>query len=210
MSKASSLNNIAEEEEEELLTGRVKGKFTSQDDILFAVDKLTQKGTLGKREFEQLPLKEQWRIFKPFMFSRQPKEEGSEEYFFVIMGRTIKEWLQLVIFYLLYYGGLVAFTSIFFALFYLKVSVETPGLSDQNSIMTGYDNGEASPSMGMRPMPDFETTLITFQANKPETYLFYSDHVQAFLKSEYFFSFLICYFFSISVKLQRLSKNQCS
>ena len=39
--------------------------------------------------------------------------------------------------------------------------------------------------IGMRPLPQYDTTLIRFQQGKPSSYKPYTDHLQAFLLRMY-------------------------
>ena len=103
-----------------------------------------------------------------------------------VLGRSGLGWLKLLIFYLIFYGCLAGFFSMMLAIFFINISVTVPKYYNEDGLILDDDRTQATPGMGVRPLPDFETTLITFQANKPETYKIYTDHVQAFLKSNLF------------------------
>lgn len=100
-----------------------------------------------------------------------------------VMGRSALGWLKLLIFYLIFYGCLAGFFSMMLAIFFINISGTVPKYYNDDGLIKSSDRSKSTPGMGIRPMPDYETTLITFQANQAASYAEYTDHIRAFLKS---------------------------
>jgi sodium/potassium-transporting ATPase subunit beta len=80
-----------------------------------------------------------------------------------------------IIFYLVYYIVLAAlFAASLFVWFVI--------LDENRPRLQGYETPlSLNPSLGFRPQPEYETTLIRFRHGKRATYKIYSDHLQAFI-----------------------------
>ena len=78
------------------------------------------------------------------------------------LGRSGKRWLQILVFYLIYYCCLGAFFSATIYVFYQTVEDNSPKLQAADSLLKG------NPGLGFKPMPDIETTLVHVTADTVE------------------------------------------
>ena len=78
------------------------------------------------------------------------------------LGRSGKRWLQILVFYLIYYCCLGAFFSATIYVFYQTVEDDSPKLQAADSLLKG------NPGLGFKPMPDIETTLVHVTADTVE------------------------------------------
>jgi len=76
------------------------------------------------------------------------------------LGRGGKSWLEIGVFYLIYYCCLAAFFSATILVFYETIDENSPKLMDDSSLLKG------NPGMGYKPMPDIDTTLIHVHQDK--------------------------------------------
>ena len=92
--------------------------------------------------------------------------------------RSLKSWIQLLIFYLVFYFVLIVISGFMFVIFYQMVDQRAPNLR----------NGESSlgktPGLSIRPRPspsNIRSTLINFKSTNQETYRHYVNDLQSFL-----------------------------
>lgn len=92
--------------------------------------------------------------------------------------RTLKGWIQLLIFYLAFYFVLAVISLFMFLIFYQMIDTNSPSLR----------NGESSlgntPGLSIRPRPkpsNIRSTLISFKSTDPNTYKHYVNDLQSFL-----------------------------
>ena len=93
-----------------------------------------------------------------------------------ILKRSEQNWARFLLFYFCFFGALAAYCACAFAL-YLEVYIDKnhPRTQGNNTILMGW------PSLGIRPMPDYHTSLIRFVQGQPSSYKPFADHIQAFL-----------------------------
>ncbi|CAH1781968.1 unnamed protein product [Owenia fusiformis] len=125
----------------------------------------------GAQDIGQLPPKKtgaaaKWAGFVDFLWNSERKE---------FLGRNCMSWIQISLFYLVYYTLLAGFFGACLAIFFTTIDMNRPKYIGKDNILRDL------PGMGYRPMPDFETTLIRFEQGKPSSYKLYTDHIQAFL-----------------------------
>lgn len=92
------------------------------------------------------------------------------------IGRSGTSWLKIGVFYLIFYGCLAGFFAAMLAGFFTTLDDSAPTQQNMYSLI------KSNPGMGFRPMPNVESTLISFDANKEETYKKYVDNIKEFLK----------------------------
>lgn len=141
---------------------RSKSFSESETDLLMAsTDTLIVKKGLPEE------IKHDARKFMKFLWNSNKEQ---------FLKRTDKDWAKLLFFYFCFFAGLAAVTAVTFAL-YLEVYIDKnhPRLQDKSTLLLGW------PSLAIRPMPDFHTTMIRFEQGRPHSYKPFSDHVQAVL-----------------------------
>lgn len=89
------------------------------------------------------------------------------------MRKSDTEWGRVLFFYFCFASGVVVYAAIAFAI-YLEVYIDKnhPRSYDENLL-------QGLPSVGFRPMPNLQTTMIRFVQGQPFSYKPYSDHIQA-------------------------------
>ncbi|KAH9512817.1 hypothetical protein Btru_038255 [Bulinus truncatus] len=70
------------------------------------------------------------------------------------LGRGGRSWVEIGIFYFIFYGCLAGFFIATIAVFYETIDQDTPKLQGDSSLLRG------NPGMGYLPMPDIDITLI--------------------------------------------------
>lgn len=141
---------------------RSKSLSESETDLLMAsTDTLVIKKGLPEE------IKHDIRKFSKFVWNPE------KEYF---LKRSDKDWARILLFYFCFFAGLAAFTAVTFAL-YLEVYIDKnhPRWQGKETLLLGW------PSLGLRPMPDFHTTMIRFEQGRAHSYKPFSDHIQAVL-----------------------------
>ncbi len=124
------------------------------------------------------------------------REDGS------VFGRTCGAWMKTFLFYWTFYWILFLLMAGGFALFFVSVDQNYPRFNyAQVYFLKTYEelrNSEVdfpqpdyfdnrigmilpNPGMGMRPNPQYQSTLIRFVQGRPSSYKMYTDHIQAFL-----------------------------
>ncbi|XP_055340206.1 sodium/potassium-transporting ATPase subunit beta-2-like [Paramacrobiotus metropolitanus] len=110
------------------------------------------------------PIVQQWRELQTFLYN--PKDG-------TVMGRTGWEWLQVIAFYLAFYGFLAAFFAAALHLFMMTLDPRQPRWQrDSGQIGT-------TPGMGFRPRPpDPESQLLWINSTAKQMYI---DQLKTFL-----------------------------
>jgi len=124
-----------------------------------------QEVMLGKRH---VPQKTGWPAFKEFMYNGETK---------TVMGRTGLSWLEITIFYIIFYSCLAAFWAISLALFVYTLDDKLPRWYGKGSIIG------INPGVGYQPWlkGDPDSTLIYFHTDIPKSYGKYVDAMDAYL-----------------------------
>ncbi|GAV04800.1 hypothetical protein RvY_15024 [Ramazzottius varieornatus] len=116
------------------------------------------------------PAKGKWASFMEFLYN---KKEGT------VLGRTGKSWLQITVFYIIFYGVLAAFFAVLLVLFLQTLDPNQPKWQRDQGII-----GD-TPGMGFRPTPkDSGSTLIWVKSSGPSanTSQQYIDSLTDYLK----------------------------
>lgn len=92
-----------------------------------------------------------------------------------VLGRGGRSWVEIGVFYLIYYACLAGFFVGMLAVFYQTVDEKRPKLTGDSSLLKG------NPGMGFQPMPDVEYTLIRFQWEE-KSYKSHLASIQKILK----------------------------
>lgn len=112
-----------------------------------------------------------WQGFLTFLYN---SKEGT------VLGRTGKSWLQITIFYIIFYGVLAAFFSVLLILFLQTLDPNEPKWQGDNGIIGN------TPGMGFRPIPpDSGSTLVWVKhgnGTKSTTQDVYVTGLQKFLE----------------------------
>lgn len=100
------------------------------------------------------------------------KQEGT------CLGRTAKSWVQIVVFYIIFYTCLAAFWLACLAVFLRTIDRSLPRYYGKGTIIG------ANPGVGYQPWlkEDPESTLIRFNLRDPESYSHYTDALEAYLQ----------------------------
>lgn len=95
-----------------------------------------------------------------------------------ILGRTGKSWLEITIFYIIFYSCLAAFFAINLAIFLQTLDPKWPRYYGKGSIIG------INPGLGYQPWikTNAESTLIGFDKNDNNTYAKYTDALNQFWK----------------------------
>ncbi|XP_059165239.1 sodium/potassium-transporting ATPase subunit beta-like [Physella acuta] len=75
------------------------------------------------------------------------------------LGRGGRSWVEIGIFYLVFYSCLAGFFIATIAVFYETIDADQPKLQGDSSLLKG------NPGLGYQPMPDIQTTLIYSENN---------------------------------------------
>lgn len=124
-----------------------------------------QEAFLGKRH---VPQKTGCAAFKEFLYN---KEAGT------CLGRTGMSWLEITIFYIIFYSCLAAFWAISLAFFVFTLDDKLPRWYGKGTIVG------INPGVGYQPwMPDDpDSTLINFSPDEPDSYAKYVDQMEDYL-----------------------------
>lgn len=109
---------------------------------------------------------EKWEELRNFIYN---PADGS------IFKEDRTNWVYTVSYYTAFLIGLTVFFIISMAFFMIDLDDINPEVQAMESPL------KQNPGLAVRPVPDFQTTLIRFQQGKPQTYKAYTDHIQAFL-----------------------------
>lgn len=93
-----------------------------------------------------------------------------------MLGRSGRSWVEIGVFYLIYYSLLAGFFVGMLAIFYQTVDESKPKLTGTDSLL------KANPGMGFQPMPDVEYTLVRFRKD-PKTYHDIVESIKKVLKT---------------------------
>ncbi|ESO02475.1 hypothetical protein HELRODRAFT_184992 [Helobdella robusta] len=93
-----------------------------------------------------------------------------------VMRRSEVTWAKFLFFYFCFFSALVVYLSCAFG-FYLEVYVDKnhPRTQAWDTLLMEW------PSLAIRPMPDYRTSMIRFVQGQPSSYKPFADHIQAFL-----------------------------
>lgn len=110
-----------------------------------------------------------WEGFKQFLWNSETSE---------LLGRTGGSWAKILLFYVIFYAALAGFFAAIFAVFYQTL--------DENKPKWQLDNGliGSNPGLGFRPMPpesNVESTLVWFEAAKPDNTEYWVGAINEFL-----------------------------
>jgi len=95
-----------------------------------------------------------WEAFSYFMYD---KDTGA------IMGRTLKSWLLITIFYIIYYACLAGFWALMLVIFFTFIDEKTPYWQKD------YSRIQESPGMGIRPAQTYDhvdSAMIIFNKDR--------------------------------------------
>ncbi|PAA51571.1 hypothetical protein BOX15_Mlig027205g2 [Macrostomum lignano] len=93
-----------------------------------------------------------------------------------ILDRTLPQFFALMLSYFIFYSLIIILLIISYVIFsFLVINEDTPHLTGEQNVL------RLSPALAMRPVPDFMGTLIRFRQTRPESYLIYTTHLQAYL-----------------------------
>ncbi|XP_067947956.1 sodium/potassium-transporting ATPase subunit beta-2-like [Watersipora subatra] len=91
------------------------------------------------------------------------------------LGRSIDSWALITVYLIGLYLFLAAFVVACIAVFYETLDNTVPKWYGEDSLTMN------NPGLGIRPLPQFDTTLIRFQQGKPSSYKPYTDHLESYL-----------------------------
>ncbi|XP_013079015.2 sodium/potassium-transporting ATPase subunit beta-like isoform X2 [Biomphalaria glabrata] len=91
------------------------------------------------------------------------------------LGRGKKSWLEITVFYIIFFGVLSAFFISTIVVFHKTIDDVEPKLQGDSSLLGG------NPGLGFRPMPDFKTTLIR-ASNDSKTIEAYVNNINKILQ----------------------------
>lgn len=93
--------------------------------------------------------------------------------------RSLKAWIQLLIFYLAFYFILIVISIFMFLIFYqMAIDPSSPSLRNGESALG------KTPGLSILPHPkptNIRSTLINFKSTNPSTYKHYVNDLQSFL-----------------------------
>jgi len=93
-----------------------------------------------------------------------------------VLNRSPIELAKILIFYFVFYSALLALFSLcFLVVAYLVLNDDQPLRTGDQSLL------KLQPGVGMRPIPDWRTTLIRFEMGKEQTFQMYTQNMQAYI-----------------------------
>lgn len=107
-----------------------------------------------------------WPELKTYFYDQDTKE---------VLGRDDTSWAHVALFYLAFYGALLVLVTILVGFLALIIDEIKPTHIGKESLLKN------DPGLSMRPVADFESTLIRFIQGKPSTYKSFADHIGTFL-----------------------------
>ncbi|TGZ69920.1 hypothetical protein CRM22_003464 [Opisthorchis felineus] len=95
-----------------------------------------------------------------------------------ILGRTASSWALCILFYVVYYLCLAGFfMGMMMVFLHTQVPDDEPARSGMHSIL------QLQPGVGFRPMVDVQKSLIKFARTDPQSFLVYTENIDAFLET---------------------------
>lgn len=110
-----------------------------------------------------------WEGFKLFLWNGETSQ---------FMGRTAGSWAKILLFYLLFYAALAGFFAGLLTIFWQTLEEDRPKYQLDKGLIG------SNPGLGFRPMPPeakLGSTLVWYQANKPENLKYWFETVDTFL-----------------------------
>lgn len=111
-----------------------------------------------------------WEGFRIFIWNSETHQ---------FLGRTGASWGKILLFYVLFYSGLIGFFLAMMAVFYQTIDMKIPKWQQDKSVIGN------NPGLGFRPMPpesNVESTLIWYKASDGENYKYWTDELDKFLE----------------------------
>ncbi|KDR20642.1 sodium/potassium-transporting ATPase subunit beta-2-like [Zootermopsis nevadensis] len=111
-----------------------------------------------------------WEGFRIFIWNSETHQ---------FLGRTGASWGKILLFYILFYSGLVGFFLAMIAVFYQTIDLKIPKWQQDRSVIG------SNPGLGFRPMPpesNVESTLIWYRGNDEENYKYWTEELDKFLE----------------------------
>lgn len=111
-----------------------------------------------------------WEGFRIFIWNSETHQ---------FLGRTGASWGKILLFYILFYSGLIGFFVAMMAVFYQTIDMKIPKWQQDKSVIGN------NPGLGFRPMPpesNVESTLIWYRANDERNYKYWTDELDKFLE----------------------------
>ncbi|CAG2202210.1 sodium/potassium-transporting ATPase subunit beta-2-like [Mytilus galloprovincialis] len=93
-----------------------------------------------------------------------------------ILGKTFQQWIFGAMFYMAFYACIVFFMLACGAVVYQTLNWNMPRLQGQDSLL------QQNPSLGFRPVPSVDMTLIRFIKADPTSYSPLTDNLEAYLQ----------------------------
>ncbi|XP_069691964.1 sodium/potassium-transporting ATPase subunit beta-2-like [Periplaneta americana] len=110
-----------------------------------------------------------WEGFRIFLWNSETHQ---------FLGRTGASWAKILLFYVLFYSGLIGFFIAMIAVFYQTIDLRIPKWQQDKSLIGN------NPGLGFRPMPpesNVESTLIWYRGNDENNYKYWTDELDKFL-----------------------------
>lgn len=111
-----------------------------------------------------------WEGFRIFIWNSETHQ---------FLGRTGASWGKILLFYILFYSGLIGFFLAMIAVFYQTIDLRIPKWQQDKSVIGN------NPGLGFRPMPpesNVESTLIWYRGNDEHNYKYWTDELDKFLE----------------------------
>ena len=93
-----------------------------------------------------------------------------------VLGKTLEQWLFGALFYLIFYSAIIAFMAAGGAIIYQTLNWNVPRLQGADSLL------QQNPSLGFRPVPSVDMTLVRFIKADPTSYSPLTDNLEAYLQ----------------------------
>ncbi|GFG29551.1 hypothetical protein Cfor_04666 [Coptotermes formosanus] len=111
-----------------------------------------------------------WEGFRIFIWNSETHQ---------FLGRTGASWGKILLFYVIFYCGLIGFFVAMMVVFYQTIDMKIPKWQQDKSVIGN------NPGLGFRPMPpesNVESTLIWYRANDEQNYKYWTEELDKFLE----------------------------
>lgn len=126
---------------------------------------------IAEQYYSPPPKLGKWEGFRKFLWNSETSQ---------CLGRTGSSWAKILLFYIIFYAALTGFFAAMLAVFYQTLEVDKPKWI-LNDGMIG-----SNPGLGFRPMPpeaNVESTLVWYEASKPDNYKYWVEETERFMQS---------------------------